>query len=126
MPNKTYITICEELSKKILLLTSSECKAVSSLVADARKWRKHVKDTSVPAKELGVVISYYLDVKMVPKDSRYTMYKMLYRPAKDLINKCGKDTSVACRVIDAISIKFAELNWSLHACVKHTESVLNE
>jgi len=126
MSKKTYITICKDLANSSLLLSASERTAIARLVEDAEKWRNHVKATTVSNTDLNAILSHYLDIKMIPNHQRKGMYRMLYKPAKELLNKCGS-LDVAKTVIDRINVKFAELpNWSLYACVKHCERIINE
>jgi len=122
---KTYISICKELSESSLILSSNERDAISKLVHDATKWREHIKNTTVSSEELNAILSHYLDIKMIPREQRKGMYRMLYKPAKELLNKCNKNVTIAKNVIDKINVEFVQLNWSLYACVKHCERVIN-
>jgi len=125
--SKTYIQICRDLAQESLLLSSTERSAISKLVESASKWDKHVKETTVSSEDLKKVLGHYFDVKMIPSHQRKGLYRTYLRGAKDLLNKCGKDASVATHVIDRVNEKFAELpNWTLYACVKHCGSIINE
>ena len=124
---KSYIQICRELSESSLLLSSTEREAIHKITDDAEKWRNHIKATTVSSEDLKTVLGHYFDVKLIPQHQRKGMYRTYLRPAKDLLNKCGKDAKVATHVIDRVNEKFAELpNWSLYACVKNCEAVINE